>query len=1531
MPRAADKSIEETLETAVSLHRAGRLEKAERLYLALLQKENGHPDANHNLGVIKMQQGRATSALPYLSKALDAQPGNGLYWLDYIEALHLSGQHDEARKTFTDASSRGLGGPEADILARKLGISRALPAPPANEIDALLQSFNEGNLDLAISQARKLTSLYPQHAFGWKVLAASLQHTGKNDEALPAARQAVALAPDDAIAHHNIGIILSQIGQADKAVHHFQEALRYQPDNASTWYNLGVQQLGCEQPGEAEASFRQAIRHAPDYAEAHNNLGVTLRKLNRPDEAATSFLAAIDLARPYAEPHINLGTLLHETGQLIEAEKSCRNAIAINPDRAEIHNKLGLILLDLERYEEAKAAFRTTIQLQAGHSEATIQLATLQQAQGHDTLAEEILRNAVRMFPDNTDMAAHLGRFLIEQGKLQEAEEILDQALTSSPGNIKALTTALECIPYKKEDQRFSQLESLYACREMLSREDRINIDFAMGKAMMDIGENDRSFEAYDEGNKLHFEQHPYREAQDMEMLDKLGRIYTRELFTSYAAIGLRLPPDSGERIPVFIVGMPRSGSSLIEQVLASHPEVFGAGELPISHQFADPLKLLELLLPDSPDPEHRLGILRKIGRDYLDTLWKLAPDARCIVDKQLGNFCHIGLIHLMLPNAKIIHAQRDPMDTCFSCYTTRFSKGLFFTYDQATLARHHLFYQRVMAHWQATLPAGRILTLSYESHVQQPEQEARRILEHIGLPWNEACLRPHETLRTVKTASFVQVRRPIHTNSVARWRKFSRHLAPMLSILRPDENILPHPTRVPSADIEHLISAHHEKRHETAAEEAWRLSQTDAHHPLIWQILGASLLELNRPEEALAALENAVKLAPGDAGTHYNLAVALEALHQHDDAIAALKRSIELQPAKAAAHYNLATLLQMTGENTGAENHFTEALRLQPQHADANNNLGILLKQQGRFEEAIHCFEQAIHSRPEDAALHNNLGMTLHLAGHPEAARNTFRKSLQRHPEHLSTLLHLALTLMDTGELAEAETHLRHLLALDPDNAEALNHLGSLLDKTLRFDEATTSCQRALALKPKDAAIYLNLARLAHRRGEIEEAEQYSRHALESEPDNAAAHSAWLFCLSHQDTLSPEALYAEHLKFGERFEAPLKPLWQAHPNDKNPERTLRVGLVSGDLLNHVAAAYIQPMLASLSHRPGIELHIYDNQVARYSAHSLHTRFPHWHVIAGLPDDVLARRIRNDAIDILVDLSGHTPNNRLTCFAHRPAPIQASWIGYPGTTGLTGMDYFLADPFFLPPGECDHLFTEKIIYLPSTLPCLMDEQAPPVLPLPALIHGHLTFGSFNRPNKIHPRVVALWSALLRALPDSRMVLAAMTDEATQKRLLSWFVREGIAPKRLTLLQRTSKTEYLAQHHLIDICLDTFPYNGSATAGDALWMGVPTLTLAGKGIPGRAGAAWQRHLGLAAFVADTPEAFVNIGRDWSNRLDELSGIRNNLRDNIRHHKTSRADNLAVWLDRALRTAWKTWCDNLPAASYTASPATSNEPD
>jgi predicted O-linked N-acetylglucosamine transferase (SPINDLY family) len=367
----------------------------------------------------------------------------------------------------------------------------------------------------------------------------------------------------------------------------------------------------------------------------------------------------------------------------------------------------------------------------------------------------------------------------------------------------------------------------------------------------------------------------------------------------------------------------------------------------------------------------------------------------------------------------------------------------------------------------------------------------------------------------------------------------------------------------------------------------------------------------------------------------------------------------------------------------------------------------------------------------------------------------------------------------------------------------------------------------------------------------------------------------------------------------------------------------LQVGFVSADLRDHPVARFVEPLLVHLSGSADLSLHAYYNHATVDGASTrLRSYFEHWHRIAPLSDAALAQQIADSGIDILIDLSGHTGGNRLLTFARKPAPVQVSWMGYPGTTGLQAMDYYLADRHFLPPGEFDSQFTERLAYLPANAPFMPDEKAPAVNALPALRNGYMTFGSFNRISKLTRSTIALWAKLMRAVPDSRLLLGGMPPDREYSWLIEWFAQEGIAVERLSTYARCNSAAYQALHHQVDVCLDAFPYTGGTTTCHALWMGVPTLTLAGHTPAGRQGAAILGHVGLKEFVAEDAADFEQRGLFWAREHGALAEVRAGLRARVEQAPIRRPEVIAAALESALRAMWSRWCTGLPPESFMA---------
>jgi predicted O-linked N-acetylglucosamine transferase (SPINDLY family) len=518
-----------------------------------------------------------------------------------------------------------------------------------------------------------------------------------------------------------------------------------------------------------------------------------------------------------------------------------------------------------------------------------------------------------------------------------------------------------------------------------------------------------------------------------------------------------------------------------------------------------------------------------------------------------------------------------------------------------------------------------------------------------------------------------------------------------------------------------------------------------------------------------------------------------------------------------------------------------------------------------------------------------------------------------------------LGALLWQGGHTEEALAAMQTAARLLPQDAETHANLGMTLTKLERFGEAETSLRRALEIDPQFAAVHGHLADMYQLQGMYTEAEACLRRTLAMQPDEFTEgvdlrRTSLLFILMHNPATDADTLFAEHCRVGAHLESRLPATWPRHRNVADPNRCLKVGIVSGDLRDHAVATFIEPVFEQLRDHPGLELHAYHNHADedRVTAR-LRSHLKHWHRIVDLSDSKLAQRIMDDRIDILIDLSGHTSLNRLRTFARKPAPVQVSWIGYPGTTGLRAMDYYLGDPHFLPPGQFDRQFTEKLVYLPAQAPFRPFEAAPPVNPLPALETGTLTFGSFNRVGKITAATVELWSQLLRALPATKLLIAG-TPPGPQAALIKQFAAAGISDERLTLHPRCGMDLYLALHHRVDLCLDTYPYAGGTTNIHAVWMGVPTLTVAGPTPAARQGAAILSQVGLDGFTAADATDFVAKGIHWANHLSALAEVRLGLRGRLQESPSRRAENVAAALDRAFRHMWGRWCAGLPAESF-----------
>jgi len=574
----------------------------------------------------------------------------------------------------------------------------------------------------------------------------------------------------------------------------------------------------------------------------------------------------------------------------------------------------------------------------------------------------------------------------------------------------------------------------------------------------------------------------------------------------------------------------------------------------------------------------------------------------------------------------------------------------------------------------------------------------------------------------------------------------------------------------------------------------------------------------------------------------------------------------------------------------------------------------------QGKLEEALKDAKKAVKRLPWHGFGWKVMGLAQHRLGHYEDALASCRKAVSLMPDDVDTLVVLSGIQQVRYELKEALDNCTHLLKVAPDHPEGLRIMGVIQMNLGRLDEAETYGRRAIEAA-HSALAYNSLGVTLMRQGRLDDAAEMFRQGTTVDPDNAMMYNNLAFCLTHSEAVTPAEVFAAHRRFAEHFETPLKAHWRDHANSREPERRLRVGFISGDFCHHAVASFVEPMLGPLGRDPGIELYAYSNTAKDDGVTTrLRGLFAHWTDIIGMSDIDASARIRADGIDILIDLSGHTALNRLLTLAFKPAPVQACWIGYPGTTGLDAVDYFLADRFWVPSEQFRKQFTEKIAYLPALAAFEADRLCPPVNLLPALHNGYVTFGSFNRLDKLRRDVVALWARILHEVPTARMQIAAMPLDGSYGDLIQWFADEGIASERLDFRQRASIPVYLQQHHHVDICLDSFPFSGLTTGLHSLWMGVPTLTLPSQTVPGRSGLTAMSHVGLTDFIATDKDDYVRRAVALASDVPALAALRAGMRERCAQSPMFQPEAVAQGVSQALRVMWRRWCDGLPAESF-----------
>ncbi len=569
-------------------------------------------------------------------------------------------------------------------------------------------------------------------------------------------------------------------------------------------------------------------------------------------------------------------------------------------------------------------------------------------------------------------------------------------------------------------------------------------------------------------------------------------------------------------------------------------------------------------------------------------------------------------------------------------------------------------------------------------------------------------------------------------------------------------------------------------------------------------------------------------------------------------------------------------------------------------------------LRQQGAHQEVVARCHAALEHEPDHADVLNLLAAALFAQGLTQDGIRHLRRATVLAP---SALAHTRLgeVLAATGDFNGALESYRAAVAQQPDFADAWSTLAALLKALARYDEAEECCHAGLRADPRHAALKHTLATVMFEQARVEEAIATIRESLALQPANPAAHSELLRMLSYSDRQDPVDVYGEHRAWAARHTRALEDAAPPHRNDPDPARRLRVGFVSPYIHKHAVTFFLESVIEHYD-RAQLEIFLYAD-VARPDDYSerLKAHGAHWRSTIDLDHAQLAQRIRDDVIDILVDLSGHTANNRLLAFARKPAPVQVNWLGFPSTTGMPSIGYRITDAWCDPPGMTEHLNSEKLMRLPGIyMAWRPPDGTPAVAPLPALTNGYVTFGTFHSAFKITPTIAALWARILQRVPNARLRVMALSGVAAERRARELFAGCGMEPARLDILPRLPFDEYLAAFQHVDIALDTFPYHGATTTCFSLWMGLPVVVLAGTTHASRADVSMLSNVGLSQLVAKTGDAYVDIAARLARDLPQLAELRTNLRGMMARSPNADGRMCARNVERAFREMWITWC-------------------
>ncbi len=1472
------------LQTAVTAHRAGNFEEAENIYRLLIEKEPGNFVAQHNLGMLVLSLRGPFSAMPYLKKALELNPSINDFWIDYAEALTQAGWLDAAVTLIRQGENHVQDHvPFAALKQRIQALSHSQTKPKQADTSQLLQAFAAANYLEAEAIARYITQCEPEKGYGWKLLGSTCAAVGRIDESIPYLKQAATFLPEDYEVLSNLAAALHGVGRSREAEHY----------------------------------CRQALMLKPAFSEAHSNLGNILRAQGRHSEAVISHRRAIELRPDFAEAHNNLALVLQSIGEIEEAEAEYRKALALKPTLRNTHSNL-LFCCNYSPTKTAEAIF-------AEYQRYNQSFGIPKKREWGPHRNDQSLNRRLRIGYMSADWDKHPVRHFI-QPIIERHDRSQFEVFIYAETTVEDVFTKR----YKAHCDHWFVTKGLDAAKVAKKiKEDQIDI-------LVDLA-------GHTEGNRLDV----FALKPAPVSISYLGYGYTSGLSAIDYFIGDDdFTPKGCE--PLFAEKLWRLDKTYVYRPDAEMGEV---SELPaVKNGYITFVTLTRAIRINPLSTRTWSGILNAIpssrliinSRDFIDPI---------IANKLAENFQALGIARERLeigyrsPPWDILRAADIALD-CFphNSGTTLF-ESLYMGLPFITLAGRPSV-GRLGASILHGIKHPEWIASSEQEYVEKAVQLASDLPHLVALRHRLRCEMKNSEL--MSESSFTRKLETAYREMWAIWVTQSQ------TTTQTAENQTYSISCDPEDRVTECLRTVREKHLIGRIKEAEALLQPLlALHPTNPELnheYGTVALDQKRPAAAIHYLKAALESSP-DSGRYWLAYItALIKLARIEDA----QKTIDFVRAKGLKHdaieeivqkiatlpwlsreiqqiapHQLSTATKSTtrvkvhkllakivdkyrcGKVKDALQEADALVRRYPDDALTWKALGVLHCETKNFTKAIEVIQRAILLNPKDKENFNNLGVAYLESGLLEDAELCFRRAVYLDHQYVDAYFNLGNCLRDMEFAEAAETSYRYALNLQPNHAAGHNNLGALLLDLGKLAEAVEHFQLALQKGLSRSLALSQLSLVQAYLSDYTNVKSLSDEAVDLSPEDSTIWAQRLYALSYHPDLPDSEIYNEFCRWGDLQYRKFKPASGGQfENSRSPHRKLRVGFISPDFRRHTSRFYFSALFENYDESE-IELIAYANVL---NADDWTINFKgwvdEWRDIRYLSDLDVANLIRQDRIDILIDGCNHMRDHRLGVMALKPAPIQVTWLGSAWTSGLPTIDYALFDPYLAPAGT---LARETIVHLPKCFVAYRPpEDVPTVAPLPASKNGFVTFGYSGRTERLNHKTFTAWARILEGTPNSRLILdyKPFGDDATRNYYLRYMARCGMDVNRVLMRNSANIFESLSE---IDILLDCFPHSGGTMLFDALWMGVPALTLASRPPVGRIGTSLMMNLGLPEWVTHDEEEYIARAIKVSGDLAQLADLRAQMRARMRNSPLMDEKGFAAAYISALRNMWKTWCE------------------